>query len=78
MQKHSQEINQLTDQPTKRLAYRNTSTQPRQVPEYVRHFYSYFLTSEMHKNSKKWNMGQGDRPTDLEKILTNETENGEK
>ena len=65
MQKHLQEINQHTDQPTKRLAHRKTSTQPRNVQEHVRHFDSCFLTSEMLKNLRKRNMGQADRPTGL-------------
>ena len=64
MLKHLQEINQLTDQPTKRQAYRKTSTQPRIVQEHVRHFDSSFFTSEMRKNPKNgvWDM-LTDQPT---------------
>ena len=40
------------DQPTKWLAHRNTSIQSKNVQEYVRHFYSCFLTSQMLKNWK--------------------------
>ena len=68
----------FTDQPTKRQAYRNTLPQPRNVQEHVRHFDSCFLMSEMLENPRKWGMGQADRPTGLQKILPNETENEEK
>ena len=65
MRKHLQKIKLLTDQPTKRFAYRKTLIKPRNVQEHVRHFDSFFPTSKMLKNLRKWNLGQADRPTGL-------------
>ena len=65
MRKHLQKIKLLTDQPTKRLAYRKTLIKPKNVQEHVRYFDSCFPTCKMLKNLRKWNLGQADRPTAL-------------
>ena len=68
-----------TYRPTnQKIGSQKTSTRARNVQVHVKHFDSCFLISEMLENPRKWSLGRADRPTGLQKILPNETENEEK
>ena len=64
----------LTDRPNSDVVHRIASVQPKTVLEFVRHFFSCFLTCKELKKTTKINVIPADRPSSPQKNEPKETQ----